>query len=72
MWAFLAQELLFFAGLFMAYAAYRYYYPDTLLAASEYLSVFYGGINTVFLLTSSLTMGLGASAAMMPGSEIPR
>jgi len=63
MWAFLAQELLFFSGLFMAYSVYRFWYPDTLLAASEYLSVFYGGINTVFLLTSSLTMALAVRAA---------
>ena len=32
MWLFLVQEILFFAGLFMAYTCMRYLYPDTWLA----------------------------------------
>ena len=35
MWLFLVQELLFFGGLFMAYAAVRYLYGDTFVAVQE-------------------------------------
>lgn len=63
MWIFLAQEILFFGGLFMAYAFVRYFYPETMLAAHEHLSVPMGALNTLILLTSSLTMALGVRAA---------
>lgn len=63
MWLFLAQELLFFGGLFMMYACGRYFYPDTFLAAHEKLSVPMGALNTVVLLTSSLTMALAVRGA---------
>lgn len=63
MWLFLAQEILFFGGLFMAYAAARYFYPETFLAAHELLDVNMGALNTVVLLTSSLTMALAVRAA---------
>ena len=56
MWLFIAQEILFFAGLFMAYIAYRWMYPDTWLSAAEVLDKNLGAANTVVLLTSSLTM----------------
>lgn len=63
MWLFLAQEVLFFSGLFLAYAVYRYFYPETFLHAHEYLSVPLGALNTIILLSSSLTMALGVRAA---------
>ena len=63
MWAFIAQEILFFSGLFVAYSVFRYFYPETWLAAHEYLSVPAGALNTVVLLTSSLTMALAVRAA---------
>jgi cytochrome c oxidase subunit 3 len=63
MWVFLAQEILFFGGLFMAYIAFRYFYPETFLKAHEYLSIPMGSINTVVLLTSSLTMALAVRSA---------
>ncbi len=65
MWLFLGQEVLFFAGLFMAYIAFRYLYPDTFLAAHEHLNVPMGSINTVVLITSSLTMALAVRAAQV-------
>ena len=65
MWLFLVQETLFFAGLFMAYIAFRYLYPDTWLQAAEQLDKTMGGINTVVLLTSSLTMALAVRAAQV-------
>lgn len=63
MWLFLAQEILFFGGLFMAYAAYRYFYPETFMDAHSKLSIPMGATNTLVLLTSSLTMALGVRAA---------
>lgn len=65
MWIFLGQELLFFSGLFMAYIALRFFYPETFLAAHEYLDVTMGTLNTVFLITSSLTMALAVRAAQV-------
>lgn len=65
MWIFLVQEILFFSGLFMAYAAFRYFYPETFLKAHEHLSVPMGSVNTVVLLTSSLTMALAVRAAQL-------
>jgi len=63
MWAFIATEVMFFGGLFMAYIAYRYSYPDAFTAASRRLEELLGGINTAVLLTSSLTMALAVHAA---------
>lgn len=65
MWLFLVQELLFFAGVFLAYAAFRYLHPATLLSAHEHLNVPLGTLNTVFLITSSLTMALAVHAAQL-------
>ena len=58
MWLFLAQEVLFFSGLFMAYICYRWMYPRTWLSAADVLDKQLGTLNTVVLLTSSLTMAL--------------
>jgi cytochrome c oxidase subunit 3 len=58
MWLFLGQEILFFSGLFMAYIAYRWMYPDTWLDGADLLDKQMGTLNTVVLLTSSLTMAL--------------
>lgn len=63
MWLFLAQELLFFSGLFLAYGAARYFYPETFLEAHTYLDWKLGAANTVVLLTSSLTMALAVRGA---------
>jgi cytochrome c oxidase subunit 3 len=63
MWIFLATELMFFGGLFTGYAMYRHWYPDEFAAASARLNLAYGTVNTVVLLTSSLTMALAVHAA---------
>lgn len=65
MWAFLVQEILFFAGLFMAYFAFRYLYPETWMEAHQLLDWKLGAINTVVLLTSSLTMALAVRNAQL-------
>ena len=71
MWAFLIQELLFFGGLFMAYIAMRFFYPGTFeeVQARNLLSIPMGALNTLVLLTSSLTMALAVRyASMIPKS----
>ncbi len=63
MWTFLATEVLFFGGLFAAYVVYRAGYPDIFSAAGGRLNVILGTLNTVVLLTSSLTVALAVHAA---------
>jgi cytochrome c oxidase subunit III len=63
MWMFLATEILFFGGAFLAYTVYRLMYPKDFAAISGELNVLVAGINTVLLLTSSLTMTLAIRAA---------
>jgi cytochrome c oxidase subunit III len=63
MWAFLAQEVMFFGGALIAYAVYRTTYSAAFTAASREENWVVGGINTVVLLTSSLTMALAVHAA---------
>lgn len=63
MWVFLATEVLIFGALFAGYAAYRAWYTHDFEAASGKLNILIGGINTVVLLTSSLTMALSVHAA---------
>lgn len=65
MWVFLITELMFFGGLFAAYIIYRSKYYDGFFAAHEHLDVILGGLNTLVLLTSSLTMALAVRAAML-------
>jgi cytochrome c oxidase subunit 3 len=63
MWLFLATEVLFFGGVFAAYAVYRYWYPQAFVAGSHHLDVVLGAVNTAILLASSLTMALAVHAA---------
>jgi cytochrome c oxidase subunit 3 len=63
MWTFLLTEILFFGGLFMAYMLYRIWYHDAFVAASTSITLFWGALNTVVLIGSSLTMALAVRAA---------
>lgn len=58
MWLFLAQEVLFFSGIFVTYAVFKYIYPESFSEGASYLNWKLGTINTLVLLTSSLTMAL--------------
>ena len=58
MWAFLVTEVLTFAGLFCAYTILRNNFPETFKACSSLLNTELGLINTIVLITSSLTMAL--------------
>src|SRR5256885_1489862 len=63
MWAFLATEVLFFGGALLCYWVYRYWYPDGFIAGARSQKVLVGTVNTIVLLTSSLTMALAVRAA---------
>src|SRR5437763_10184441 len=63
MWAFLATEVLFFGGVLMAYSVYRYWYKEGFVAGNLAQKALVGTLNTVVLLTSSLTMVLAVHAA---------
>jgi len=65
MWVFLATELMVFGALFAGYAVYRAQYPAEFAAGSRALNIWFGGINTVVLLSSSLTMALGVHGAQV-------
>jgi cytochrome c oxidase subunit 3 len=58
MWMFLVQEIMFFGGLFTAYLVFRSRYPMAFAAGSNHLDAFWGGLNTLVLIVSSLTMAL--------------
>jgi len=63
MWLFLITEVLFFSGLFVAYAVYRARHPEVFADAHQYLDKTLGAVNTVVLLFSSLTMAWGVRCA---------
>jgi cytochrome c oxidase subunit 3 len=63
MWLFLVTEVMFFGGLFLAYLIYRVWYPEAWAEGSLDLDIVLGGINTVVLILSSLTMALAVRAA---------
>lgn len=62
MWIFLFTELLFFGGLFLLYAVYRSQYAQEFHTAADELDRVIGTINTIILISSSLTMALSVSA----------
>jgi cytochrome c oxidase subunit 3 len=65
MWVFIAQEIMFFGGLFLGYTYYRNLYREAFVAGSRELSIGWGGFNTVVLILSSLTVALAVHAAQL-------
>jgi cytochrome c oxidase subunit 3 len=63
LWVFLASEVLFFGGLFLAYAVNRSLHPQEFALGAREANVFFGTVNTVILMTSSLSMALAVKAA---------
>jgi cytochrome c oxidase subunit III len=58
MWVFIASEVLFFGGLFVAYAYGRSHWPEGFAAAGRETHVVLGTLNTALLLTSSALVAL--------------
>jgi cytochrome c oxidase subunit 3 len=69
MWLFLFTEVLLFGGLFLVYAVYRFKNHEAFHEGSSELSMIVGTINTVFLLTSSLTVALSITAIQNGNSK---
>jgi cytochrome c oxidase subunit 3 len=63
MWVFIAQEVMFFGGMFAAYLVYRLWYHAGYAAGSNELDLVLGGTNTAVLIASSLTVALAVHAA---------
>jgi cytochrome c oxidase subunit III len=63
MWLFLVQEIMFFGGLFAAYAVYRYLYPEAYLVGAATQNLKLGILNTFVLIGSSYTVVLMVAAA---------
>ncbi|MCB0730861.1 MAG: cytochrome c oxidase subunit 3 [Ignavibacteriae bacterium] len=68
MWLFLFTELLLFGGMFLVYAVYRHEYIDQFRVAAMALNTTVGALNTIILLTSSLTVALSI-AALQKGNK---
>src|ERR1700693_201118 len=62
-WLFLVTEIMFFGGVFAAYAIFRRLYFAAFEGGSHILDIRLGAINTVVLLGSSLTMALSVRSA---------
>jgi cytochrome c oxidase subunit 3 len=58
-WVFLLTEAMMFGVLFLLFAIFFYRHAETFAATSGGLNVWLGGTNTVILLMSTYTMGLG-------------
>ena len=65
MWVFLVTEIMFFGGVFTVYLVYRTFYPDAFADASRHLDLVLGGLNTIVLICSSLTMALAVYSAQV-------
>ncbi len=65
MWVFLTTEILFFGGVLCAYWIYRVIYPDAWAIGASQQKALWGGINTIVLIISSLTMALGVRNAQI-------
>jgi cytochrome c oxidase subunit III len=65
MWLFLITEILFFSGLFTAYAVYRANHPEIFTYGHMFLNPTLGALNTIVLLFSSLTMAWAVRCAQL-------
>ena len=70
MWTFLVTEIMFFGALFAAYTIYRVQMPEIFEEVSrDHLDVKLGFINTLILLSSSLSMALGVRCAQLKNKQ---
>jgi cytochrome c oxidase subunit 3 len=65
MWMFLSTEILFFGGVLAAYWIYRVIYPEAWAVGAAQQIWWLGGINTIVLIISSLTMALAVRNAQL-------
>ncbi len=62
MWLFLYTEVMLFGGLFVLYAVYFSMYASDFMAGGKELDRFFGTVNTVILLVSSLAVAASITA----------
>src|SRR5215469_9696475 len=65
MWVFLLTEIMFFGGMFGGYTVYRNLYPEAFASTSHFMNITLGAVNTLVLITSSLTMVLAVRSAQL-------
>jgi cytochrome c oxidase subunit 3 len=65
MWVFLATEVLLLGAIGTSFLAIRSFYPHDFEIVAGRLNLLIGGLNTVVLLASSLTMALAVASAKM-------
>src|SRR5579864_4025243 len=65
MWIFLGTEILMFGGLFCAYSVYRHNHSDVFAFAHQFLDKWLGAVNTLVLITSSLTMAWAVRSSQL-------
>jgi cytochrome c oxidase subunit III len=63
MWVFLAAEMIFFGAIFLGFVEFRHSCPRDFAVASNHTKIVLGTLNTLILLTSSLSMALSVHAA---------
>lgn len=61
-WVFLGTEVLFFGGLLVAYAEYRWLFTDAFHAAGRHIEAWLGLVLTFVLISSSLVASFAVSA----------
>ena len=69
MWVFLITEAMLFGVLFLTFAVYLHQYRYEFMTCAAELNKLLGGLNTVILLTSSLTMALAIVAVQAGNSK---
>ena len=69
-WIFLVTEVLFFGGLFCAFAVFRSWYFDGFVEAHHHLDKVMGAINTLVLIGSSFTMAMGVRASQTNNKKL--
>src|SRR5580704_13220045 len=72
MWIFLGTEILMFGGLFCAYSVYRHNHPEVFEYAHQFLNKWLGAVNTLVLITSSLTMAWAVRSSQLGDSRTLR
>jgi cytochrome c oxidase subunit 3 len=70
MWIFIFTELFLFGGLFLIYAVFRAKYSSDFHNAALELNTFIGTLNTVILLTSSMTMAMSIAAIQLNNRKL--
>jgi cytochrome c oxidase subunit 3 len=65
MWVFLITEIMFFGGMFFGYMVYRFYHYNAWLQGSEHMEFWWGTINTIVLLCSSLSMAMAVRSTQL-------